>query len=243
MILFKKKHFKHFILYAFVFFVYLNVWSQYKYNEITNINAINIDSKSGLPTNYVTCVFKDSYGFYWLGTQAGLCKYDGYKIYSFKNNNKDSFSLKCSNIFSVNQYKNYIIVACEDGLTFYDYYKDKFFKIQNIEKKLKNTTVFNIFNLNHKLYIVSSNGFYEFNFKDSVLIKYQIKSDKDTNSSFNFTTESKLLYNSHHFLISDVNLGIKKIDTLSHTIYDKLEYHNDLPRDMIQYGNAIYIVY
>ncbi len=35
---------------------------------------------NGLPSNAVYCIFKDSRGLMWIGTDAGLVKYDGYKF-------------------------------------------------------------------------------------------------------------------------------------------------------------------
>jgi ligand-binding sensor domain-containing protein len=52
----------------------------------------NITINDGLPSNSIKCFFKDSRGLMWIGTEAGLCCYDGksFKIYNqingFKNN-------------------------------------------------------------------------------------------------------------------------------------------------------------
>ena len=34
----------------------------------------------GLPSNTINCTFQDSYGFVWVGTRDGLCRYDGYNF-------------------------------------------------------------------------------------------------------------------------------------------------------------------
>ena len=39
-----------------------------------------IDNKSGLPQNSVQAIAQDSLGFVWIGTQDGLCRYDGEEI-------------------------------------------------------------------------------------------------------------------------------------------------------------------
>lgn len=223
-----------------VHFICLNEYAQL--NITKNINAININSKSGLPTNYVNCVFKDQYGFYWIGTQAGLCKYDGYKVYLFKDNPKDSFSLKCSNILSISEYKQYVIIGCENGLSFYNYYTNKFTRNNKLDSIIGSSNVYNTYYMNNKLYIASSNGFFEYNFKDSTIIKYTVKENNDT-LKYQFTSDSKIFYNSNHFLILDTELGIKKIDTTQHLIYDNIDYFNKQPRDIVQYGNSIYVVY
>lgn len=46
-----------------------------------------IDSRSGLPDNYVTSILKDQHGFVWLGTLNGLSRYDGFnhRLYEIRN--------------------------------------------------------------------------------------------------------------------------------------------------------------
>ncbi|RME18132.1 MAG: hypothetical protein D6799_03260, partial [Bacteroidetes bacterium] len=204
--------------------------------QLINIHALNINSKDGLPTNHVNYVFKDNQGFYWIGTQSGLCKYDGYKIYLYKNNPKDSFSLKCSNVFSITQYQHYLILSCGEKVIFYDYYKNKFFENKIINEKLKNKNIYSIYVLNHKIFMAGETGLYEYNFKDSSLHQYS-----SLPSSLSY--KSKFLHTPQHFLLCDINVGIMKIDTVKHTLKDKLNYLPDNPSDILQYGNNIYILY
>ncbi|MEI7509437.1 MAG: histidine kinase [Flavobacterium sp.] len=52
----------------------------------------NISINDGLPSNGIKCFFKDSRGLMWIGTEAGLCCYDGtsFKIYNETNGLKYS---------------------------------------------------------------------------------------------------------------------------------------------------------
>ena len=59
----------------------------------------------GLPQESVTIIVQDRQGYLWIGTQAGLSRYDGYRITSFKNNPVDSRSLA----------DNFIQALYEDG--------------------------------------------------------------------------------------------------------------------------------
>ena len=45
------------------------------------------DKLSGLPSNTIFCFYKDAKGIMWLGTDVGLCSYDGvrFKVYNQKN--------------------------------------------------------------------------------------------------------------------------------------------------------------
>ncbi len=47
----------------------------------------------GLAQESVTRIVQDRHGYLWIGTQAGLSRYDGYRIISFKNNPADAGSL------------------------------------------------------------------------------------------------------------------------------------------------------
>ena len=56
--------------------------------------------ENGLSQSSVTCIFQDSKGFMWFGTQDGLNRYDGYNLKVFKNDPSDSTTLINNFIFS-----------------------------------------------------------------------------------------------------------------------------------------------
>jgi len=45
--------------------------------------SINYTTKDGLPSNETFCVFEDSRGYIWIGTDRGLVKYDGYEFKTY----------------------------------------------------------------------------------------------------------------------------------------------------------------
>ena len=51
-----------------------------------------LDITDGLSSNQVECIFKDSRGFVWIGTNAGLNRYDGvsFKIYKYLKNDSQT---------------------------------------------------------------------------------------------------------------------------------------------------------
>ena len=67
----------------------------------TNISFNHLTVEDGLSQNSVYCIFQDSKGFIWFGTQDGLNRYDGYNIKVFKNIPDDSTSLNDNFIFSI----------------------------------------------------------------------------------------------------------------------------------------------
>ncbi len=85
--------------------------------------SVHFTIKDGLPSNAVYCVFKDSRGIIWIGTDAGLVKYDGFsfKIFTKKNGLAGNF------IRDIKEDKNGTLwIACYgDGLTKFDRNKFK----------------------------------------------------------------------------------------------------------------------
>lgn len=52
-------------------------------NPIGHYSFSQLTTEDGLPSSNVRCVFIDSYGFAWIGTKNGLCRYDGQHLQDF----------------------------------------------------------------------------------------------------------------------------------------------------------------
>ncbi len=63
--------------FLFFFFIFQSIVGQ-------TIPCKKITINDGLPSNSIKCFFKDSRGYLWIGTDAGLCRYDGknFKVYN-----------------------------------------------------------------------------------------------------------------------------------------------------------------
>ena len=62
-----------------------------------------IDARNGLTMSQINCILKDSRGYIWLGTPAGLYRYDGYTLHVFQSNSQDGSSLPDSYILSIQE--------------------------------------------------------------------------------------------------------------------------------------------
>ena len=62
-----------------------------------------LDARDGLTSSQVNCVLKDSRGYIWFGTTAGLYRYDGYTFRTFQCNSQDGSSLPDSYIISMQE--------------------------------------------------------------------------------------------------------------------------------------------
>jgi signal transduction histidine kinase/ligand-binding sensor domain-containing protein/DNA-binding response OmpR family regulator len=92
---------------------------QYKFKHL-NIN-------DGLSHSEITSIFKDSRGFIWIGTAAGLNRFDGYNVKKFTHDPRDTTSLIDNTIIQVCETpEGLLAVVTAAGLTLYDSRTEKF---------------------------------------------------------------------------------------------------------------------
>ncbi|MFZ0280542.1 MAG: two-component regulator propeller domain-containing protein, partial [Bacteroidales bacterium] len=77
----------------------INVSNVFPQNN--NIIFSHIDVNNGLSDNWVKCIYKDSKGFIWMGTNGGLNRFDGYNFKLFKRQVTDSISIADNAINSI----------------------------------------------------------------------------------------------------------------------------------------------
>ncbi|MEJ5265171.1 MAG: two-component regulator propeller domain-containing protein [Bacteroidales bacterium] len=82
----------------------------------------------GLSNNSVTCIFKDSRGFIWIGTIDGLNRYDGYNFVIFRHSNNDTNSISDNFISTIieDSAGNLWVGTQGGGLNCYDPRLDRF---------------------------------------------------------------------------------------------------------------------
>lgn len=97
---------------AFLFFIAIGGVAETSNNDIY---FRHISLEQGLSQTYVYCIFEDSKGFMWFGTQDGLNKFDGYdfKIYRPETGNPNSISH--NQIFSIHEDKEGIMWIATNG--------------------------------------------------------------------------------------------------------------------------------
>lgn len=209
------------------------IWAQ-------NESIISITSKNGLPTNDISCIYKDKYGFYWIGGKSGgLCKYDGYEIERL---NKDTSLLKCSYIRSICGYKDYVIIACDMGVLFYDYIKNTFFKIPEIQTEVKDVTIYKLYVHGDMLFLLFDNGMLEYHFQTKKITHYEWnEEDKEKNDKID--DYSTLFLDNNYFLLVG-NQAIRRIDTIKHLILSSIQIRDvkyTTSMNIIRYGKFWYI--
>ncbi len=64
-----------------------------QYAQTNDYVFSRLDFTNGLANNHVTSIYKDSRGFMWFGTVAGLNRYDGYQFRLFRHDQRDTGSI------------------------------------------------------------------------------------------------------------------------------------------------------
>lgn len=95
----------------------------------------HLSIEDGLINNAVFSIYQDDKGFMWIGTDRGLCKYDGYEFNYFVNNPSDSMSLSDNKVTCVIQDKEGdVLIGTDKGLNKYNYSKGRFVKPLELEE-------------------------------------------------------------------------------------------------------------
>ncbi len=94
----------------------------------SNIKFDNISIKDGLSQSSPNCIFQDSRGLLWIGTEDGLNKYDGFSFEVYKPEQNDQFSISHPRILSIceDSESNLWIGTNGGGLNKYDRKSDRF---------------------------------------------------------------------------------------------------------------------
>jgi ligand-binding sensor domain-containing protein/signal transduction histidine kinase len=76
----------------------------------------HLSLEQGLPQNTVNCILQDSKGFLWLGTQDGLCRYDGYTFLTYRHDPRNATSISDSFIHALYEDKHGTLwIGTHDG--------------------------------------------------------------------------------------------------------------------------------
>lgn len=75
------------------FIILILVSIQLMAGGIPDMKFRRLDSRNGLTTSQVNCIYKDHQGFLWLGTSYGLYRYDGFRFKTYFSNSRDPQSL------------------------------------------------------------------------------------------------------------------------------------------------------
>jgi PAS domain S-box-containing protein len=144
-------------------------------------NSISFDkilAENTLPSSSVDVFFKDSKGLLWIGTENGLCFFDGYKFHIFQNEPNNQNSISDNWILAINEDTegNIWVGTHSGGINKYDKKTAKFYSYKRDENSisnLKNNRVWTIFtDKDGSVYYGSSGGFNVYDKKHDKFINF-----------------------------------------------------------------------
>ena len=117
-----------------------------------NYQTIVYGTQNGLPSSEITCLAQDRKGYIWVGTSAGLSRYDGIKFENFLRAD-GNFTGKINAIHE-DTVRNIIWIACDAGLC---YFSNK--QLHKVDFKEKDVTVYDVYFPNNKnMWIATGKG-------------------------------------------------------------------------------------
>lgn len=183
--------------------------NQYIFNQVTIEN--------GLSNNSITCIYKDSQGFIWIGTTDGLNRYDGYNFVIYKHNPADLNSISDNFISTiVEDYSGNLWIGTQGGgLNKYDPYLDRFSAFYYDPENANSLPSSFIFHHNSMvidkdsiLWIGTDNGLCNYDLKKKIFKRYSLKPNNYNQDEFK---DIRVIYeDNNNILWIGTNTGLIK---------------------------------
>ncbi|WP_066629056.1 hybrid sensor histidine kinase/response regulator transcription factor [Labilibacter marinus] len=124
--------FKYILTGSWLVFGFLLI-SQCSYVQGQNYNFESLTTRQGLSQNDVNCVFQDSRGFLWIGTNDGLNRYDGYECKIYRVDPLSDQGISSNLIFDIAEdaQGNLWLGTSDEGICMFDVKKETFTVIKN----------------------------------------------------------------------------------------------------------------
>ncbi len=170
--------FKRFVRMLF-FTIYLSVLlPSLLYSQTQSIKFEKIGSRKGLSQASIHCIYQDSRGFIWIGTESGINRYDGYDFIVYTPDAKDPRSLSNNWVYTVYEDRTgNLWIGTDNGLNRFNREKETFthyFHDPEKPNSISSNRVFTIFeDRSGRLWIGTDNGLNRFNREDESFKRYR----------------------------------------------------------------------
>jgi len=123
-----------FTKFSFVIICWLS-FSIFSNAQKKNIRFQHFTIVDGLPQNMIDCIWQDKNGFMWFGTWNGLCRFDGFHLKKYEEENKSSDKKLNNFIYSISEddFGN-LWVGTNSGLAAFLYKKSRFKHLTDQQK-------------------------------------------------------------------------------------------------------------
>ncbi|MFW6129279.1 MAG: two-component regulator propeller domain-containing protein [Candidatus Aminicenantaceae bacterium] len=168
-----RRHWLIWIGFLVIFSSFMNLEAQQD-----SIEFERISQEEGLSQGSVFCILQDKRGYIWIGTEAGLNRYDGYNIKVYTPEAENPNSLSNNYIYTLyEEHQGNLWIGTDSGLNKYVREKDQFIRFQedpNNPNSIKSDKVYAIEEDNNGiLWIGTSEGLNKYDRKKGQFIHYQ----------------------------------------------------------------------
>jgi len=128
--------------------------------------------KESLPNSTIKRIFQDQRGYIWLGTEAGICRYDGYKLITIKSNIEQPNLLTSGNILCIAEdKKHHVWFGTDRGVNILDENNQviSLFPKHKVQDLRINSI---LCDKNGDMWIGSENGLFVYDYKTGKLKSY-----------------------------------------------------------------------
>lgn len=155
-----------------ILFIYSLHAEHYYYKQIS--------LKAGLPST-IHCIVTDKQGFVWIGTKAGLGRFDGQELKKYVHNPHLSNSLPNNQIYQITKdEQNNLWVLTGKGISRYQYRSDDF--VLQTDEAGKSMIAYSVFHTPDGILFGGRGKIYFYSYKDSSIQKiYEFKAYPDLN--------------------------------------------------------------
>jgi ligand-binding sensor domain-containing protein len=182
--------------------------------QAPQLKFLHVSIEDGLPDGTVRSITQDKYGYIWLGTQYGLCRYNGYSIQPFFHSKTDTGSIAGNFIWSLFTDRDGNVWTGNDGiLSKYCYDNNNFQNYQPpaslVIRKIEEDE-------NGMLWLATSAGLMQFDKQKKIFKDYKTAGIND----FFMDKEQGVIYLATH-------AGFKVFNYRNKTIAEPLSIAND----------------
>lgn len=193
------------------------------YQETANLVISRYTIQDGLPARNATAVIKSRNGFMWIGTENGLCKFDGYAFKTFTNKKGDSTSISNNYINALAEdNKGRIWVGTMDGLNLFDPNTEKFTRFYHKDANAASVSNNKIWSLladsYGRVWIGTDNGFNRFIEQTHSFKNYL----PDTRNAFAIKGKSvnAIIQDGKYLWLANWGEGLNKYDVAADRFYN-----------------------
>ncbi len=106
------KGFKKATYFCFALFLNILLFSQGHSQKLSDFIFEKYSIKNGISQSSVNCLYQDKLGYIWVGTQAGLDRFDGYRFKQYSHDLKNKLSIPAGYIIDIKEDDKGNIWAC-----------------------------------------------------------------------------------------------------------------------------------